>query len=235
MSENPVLAQLLAMKDPRDAERAQRFFKTGPGEYGEGDIFLGITNPRIRAVAKQYKELEESFVLELLHSPYHEARFTALVILTLQYQKRRGQRERIYQLYMESTDYINNWDLVDCSAPQIPGAYLMDHKDERMILYDFAWTPHLWKQRIAILSTFTFIREYDFEDTLKLSEILRDHEHDLIHKAVGWMLREVGNRSMQTEEMFLREHYRQMPRTMLRYAIEKFPEDKRQAYLKGKI
>lgn len=221
------------MADPGDAERAQRFFKTGPGQYGEGDRFLGITNPHMRLISRQYKELDQDNLLSLLQSPWHEERFTALCIYILQFRKYPERREEIYQIYMANTDYINNWDLLDCSAPDIPGAWLKDK--DKAPLYTFARAPHLWKQRIAMLSTFTFIRHRQFEDALSIAGILLHHPHDLIHKAVGWMLREIGNRHLPTELAFLKDHYHTMPRTMLRYAIEKFPEPLRQDYLKGRI
>lgn len=227
----PIQKKLHSLADPADAAHAQRFFKTGPGEYGEGDRFLGIRNPVLRRIAREYRELDRETLIKLLYSPWHEERFAALIIMTLQYQKYPARREEIYRLYMEHPDYINNWDLVDVSAPSIPGHWLLDR--DKSILYEFARTPHLWKQRIAVMTTFNFIRHRQFEDTLALALILRDHPHDLIHKAVGWMLREIGNRHLPSELEYLDRHYRAMPRTMLRYAIEKFPEDLRLAYLRG--
>lgn len=213
-----------------------KFFKTGKGEYAEGDKFIGVTVPNQRIVAKKYyskislKELEE-----LLHSSIHEYRLTALIMLVYKFEKQKSESERkqMFDLYINNTDYINNWDLVDLSAPKIVGAYLFDK--ERTLLYDFAKTNHLWKQRIAIISTYYFIKRNEFEDTLRISEILLNHKHDLIHKAVGWMLREVGKMNLQVEIEFLNKNYKQMPRTMLRYAIEKFDEDLRQKYLKGNV
>ncbi len=213
-----------------------KFFKTEKGEYAEGDKFIGVTVPNQRTVAKKYyskislKELEE-----LLHSPIHEYRLTALIMLVYKFEKQKSESERkqMFDLYINNTDYINNWDLVDLTAPKIVGAFLFDK--DRALLYDFAKSNHLWKQRIATISTYYFIKRSQFEDTLRISEILLDHKHDLIHKAVGWMLREVGKENLEIEIEFLNKNYKQMPRTMLRYAIEKFDEDLRQKYLKGNV
>ncbi|MDO8508005.1 MAG: DNA alkylation repair protein [bacterium] len=208
----------------------QRFFKTGKGEYGEGDIFLGIVVPNIRKVARKYKELDVADISKLVSSQVHEERFCALVIMTLRYPK---DKDTFYNLYLQNLKYINNWDLVDVTCPRIVGDYLLDKP--RYILYKFAKSQNLWQKRIAIISTFMFIRNDDFDDTLNLSEILLHDKHDLIHKAVGWSLREVGNRAKVVEVDFLKRHYKTMPRTALRYAIEKFPEDERKKYLKGDI
>ena len=216
--------------DPERAVNFRRFFKTGKGEYGEGDQFIGITVPEIRKVAKKHKDLEIDELTELLKSPIHEERMTALIIMAMKYPK---DEENIYNLYIKNTKYINNWDLVDVTCPRIVGAHLLDKP--RDILYDFASSNDIWEKRIAIISTAMFIRNNDFSDTLNISEILLNDTHDLIHKSVGWMLREVGNRDMGVEEGFLKKHYKEMPRTMLRYAIEKFAEEKRQRYLKGNI
>lgn len=221
------------LKRKSDADRSQnlsRFFKTGKGEYGEGDKFLGITVPEIRKITKKYKELDIEDILKLLESSYHEERMTALIIMTLRYPK---EKDTFYNLYINNTKYINNWDLIDTTCPRIIGDYLLDKP--RDILYEFANSNDLWKKRIAIISTLTFIRNNEYEDTMKISEILLNDSHDLMHKAVGWMLREVGNRSKSTEVKFLNKYYKIMPRTMLRYAIEKFPEVERKKYLKGLI
>jgi 3-methyladenine DNA glycosylase AlkD len=213
-----------------------KFFKTGKGEYAEGDKFIGVTVPNQRVVAKKYySKISLNEIVELLHSPIHEYRLTALIMLVYKFEKQKSESERkhIFDIYINNTDYINNWDLVDLSAPKIVGAYLFDK--DRTLLYDFAKTNHLWKQRIAIISTYYFIKRNEFEDTLRISEILLNHKHDLIHKAVGWMLREVGKMNLQVEIEFLNKNYKQMPRTMLRYAIEKFDEDLRQKYLKGNV
>ena len=211
------------------------FFKTGKGQYGEGDIFLGIIVPEQRKLTKKYPDLTLEEIQTLLQSNIHEYRLTALFILIQQYkQADQPAKQLIFNFYLHNTKYINNWDLVDLSAPNIIGNYLLG-KDHNL-LYTLANSSHLWKKRISIVATFTFIRNNQFEDTIKISKILLNDHHDLIHKAVGWMLREVGKRiSRGKEEEFLKKHYKTMPRTMLRYAIEKFPEDKRKAYLKGTI
>lgn len=212
----------------------QRFFKTGKGEYGEGDIFIGVSVPTQRKIAKKYKNVSLTEVEELLNSSIHEHRLTALFILVLKFEKGDNKvREDIYTLYMNNYENVNNWDLVDSSAHKISGAYLEDKK--RDILYEWAKSEHLWKQRISMMSTYWFIKRGDYMDTLEIAKILLNHKHDLIHKIVGWMLREVGNRDFDTELIFLTEYYEKMPRTMLRYAIEKLPENTRQAFLKGKI
>ncbi|MFC1598057.1 DNA alkylation repair protein [Patescibacteria group bacterium] len=222
--------EMKALGDSERAKNALWFFKTGKGEYGEGDKFLGITVPLQRKVAKKYRDLPLVEVEKLLQSPIHEHRLTALFILVDQFNKAdEAGKARIYKLYLKNTKYINNWDLVDSSAHFIVGGYLLDRP--RDVLYKMARSRDLWKKRIAVLATFMFIREDDFKDALRISEILLQDEHDLIHKAVGWMLREVGNRDQATEEKFLKKHHKKMPRTMLRYAIEKFDEKKRQAYL----
>ncbi len=222
--------ELQELSDTERARKLSRFFKTGKGEYGEGDLFLGITVPKIRKVAKEHKEINVDGLVSLLSSPYHEERMTALIIMTLRYPR---DKDTFYRLYIDNTEYINNWDLVDVTCPRIVGDYLLDKP--RGLLYEFADSSDLWKKRIAIISTLTFIRSNQYADTLRLSEILLDDTHDLIHKAVGWMLREVGNRSKKTEAGFLKKHYQAMPRTMLRYAIEKFPEAERKNYLNGEI
>jgi len=221
-------------KNPTQAINLQRFFKTGKGEYGEGDIFYGIKVPVQRTIAKQFKDLSLDAVKSLILSKVHEERLIAAFILVDQFNRGDEKKKKnILNFYLKNRKGINNWDLVDLSAPKIIGAYLIDK--EKDLLYKFARSKDLWEKRIAIISTQTFIRKYSFEDTLKISKILLNDKHDLIHKAVGWMLREVGNRDLQTEEEFLKKHYKLMPRTMLRYAIEKFPELKRKAYLKGII
>ncbi len=216
------------------AKILQRFFKTGPGEYGEGDIFLGIKVPDSRTIVKKYSDIDFKEVEKLLHSKIHEERSVALGILIQKFQKGdEKQKEKVFKLYLKNTKNVNNWDLVDSSADKIVGEYLMDKP--KNILYKLAKSKNLWERRIAIMSTFQFIKKNKFKETLKISEMLLSDSHDLIHKAVGWMLREAGKRSLATEERFLKKHYQKMPRTMLRYAIERFPERKRQAYLKGKI
>ena len=231
---NTLRSALKALADPTIAAHSQRFFKTAPGQYGAGDRFLGLRMPVLRAQAKRFQGLPLTAIRQLLDSPLHEERLCALLLLVRQFEAGDAPtRTAIYRLYLEKSDRINNWDLVDCSAPQIVGAYLSERK--RSPLYRLAVSPSLWQRRIAIMSTFHFIRQGDFDDTLALSDLLLDDPHDLIHKAVGWMLREVGNRDGAREREFLKPRYRHMPRTLLRYAIEKFPERERQRYLKSRI
>lgn len=225
------------LSDDNHADSSRWFFKTGPGEYGEGDEFIGVKVPDQRKVARQFKDLNSSEVQKLLNSPIHEHRLTGLFIMISQYERAEDEsiKDAIYNMYLENVakGNVNNWDLVDSSAHKIAGAYLQDKDRER--LYVLADSGNLWEQRVAIIATAWFIKNNQFGDTLLISEKLIDHEHDLIQKAVGWMLREVGNRDFVTEDDFLRKHYETMPRTMLRYAIEKFPENTRQQYLKGEI
>ncbi len=219
------------LANKKQAEILSGFFKTGKGQYGEGDIFLGIKVPIQRIVAKKYEHLSLAELSELLNDKIHEHRLTALLILIKQYEKAdsRGKKE-IAQFYLQNTKNINNWDLVDLSCSHILGDYLIDKP--RKILYKLAKSKNLWEKRISIISTLVFIRNKDFADALKISEILSRDKHDLIHKAVGWMLREIGKRDAEILENFLRKHCKTMPRTMLRYAIEKFNEKKRKFYLK---
>jgi 3-methyladenine DNA glycosylase AlkD len=222
--------EMSQLSDPDRAKNLSWFFKTGKGQYGEGDIFLGIIVPEQRKVAKKYVNLSLDDLQELLSSKVHEHRFTALVILISKYRKaEKSGKKEIFNFYLKNTENVNNWDLVDLSAPRIVGNYLLD--SERSILYKLAKSDSLWERRISILSTFAFIGKKDFEDALNISELLLDDEHDLIHKAVGWALREIGKRDQNVEERFLAKHYLHMPRTMLRYAIEKFDEKKRKGYL----
>jgi len=226
--------ELQELADEKQAEILQRFFKTGKGEYGEGDIFLGIKVPIQRNVAKKYFGLSLPKIQELLKSNIHEHRLTGLIILSNKYKEaKEDERANIFNFYLKNTKNINNWDLVDVTAPNIVGDFLFDKK--KNILYDLARSNSLWERRIAIVSTFNFIRQQEFEDTLALSEILLDDKHDLMHKAVGWMLREIGKKDEAVLEAFLKQHYKVMPRTMLRYAIEKFEEEKRKKYLLGYI
>lgn len=220
-----------AYASPEKAKVLQRFFKTGPGQYGEGDIFLGIKVPVQRKVAKKYKDLPLPDVQQLLDSKIHEHRLVGLLILVYKYEK--SKNKEIVDFYLSNTRNINNWDLVDLTAYKILGDYLLDK--DRSILYDLAKSSDLWEKRISMISTAAFIRENDFNDTLKIAELLLNDKHDLIHKAVGWMLREVGKRNQEVEEKFLKKHYKNMPRTMLRYAIERFEEKKRKAYLRSEI
>ena len=228
--------ELLSYKNPSKAKILQGFFKTGEGGYAEGDTFYGITVPQTRAIAKKYFELELKELDELIKSKIHEERLCALLILVERYKKKSAveeERRKIKNFYLSNTKYINNWDLVDLSAHQIIGEWYFTHPLEREKLIELANSRHLWEKRIAIVSTYYFIREKRFDETLKISKILLKDTHDLIHKATGWMLREVGKRDFEAEEKFLQANYKKMTRTMLRYAIEKFHEKKRLAYLKG--
>lgn len=234
MSVEGIREKLQAMADPRQAANLQRYFKTGPGEYGEGDRFLGLWVPQVRKLAKEFSAISLKDIQQLLRSAIHEERLLALLLMVQRFQRcGENEREKLYRLYLASTRYINNWDLVDVSAGQIVGGWLFDKS--RKPLYQLARSDSLWERRIAIMATSHFIKRGEFAESLQLSERLLQDEHDLIHKAVGWMLREVGKCDREIEEAFLREHYRQMPRTMLRYAIERFPETIRQDYLKGRM
>jgi 3-methyladenine DNA glycosylase AlkD len=228
-----IIAMLKRLGDPEIAAHSRRFFKTGRGEYGEGDVFLGIRVPVIRRCARDYRGLDLAVSLELLESPFHEARLLALIMMVEMFRKatNEGLREEICRAYLEKSPRINNWDLVDCSAEHIIGAYLFPR--ERGVLYNLARSENLWERRIAMMATFHFIRREDFGDTLAIAEMLLSDREDLIHKAVGWMLREVGKRDIHMERGFLDRHGQEMPRTMLRYAIERFPEEERQLYLRG--
>lgn len=223
-------------RDPAKAKNLQRFFKTGRGEYGEGDIFIGISVPVQRKIAKEFKDISLKDVEELLDSRIHEKRLIALLILIKKYERaikdgKEEEKKNIYDTYLKEAcnNKINNWDLIDLSAPRIVGNYLLDKN--RKILYQLATSMNLWEKRIAIISTAAFIKNKDFNDTIKISEILLRDKHDLIHKAVGWMLREVGKRDAETLRNFLKKHSNKMPRTMLRYSIEKFSDDERKKWL----
>ena len=234
MTAEIISTKLRKLADKDKAKLLQRFFKTGPGEYGEGDIFLGINVPAIRKLSKKHEGLPLEEAVRLLKSPFHEERLLALLLLVRLFSKGdEALKKKIFDLYLNHTKYINNWDLVDLTAPNIVGTYLLDKSREP--LYSLVASNNLWKRRISILATLAFIRQDDFGDTLGISKTLLSDDRDLIHKAVGWMLREVGKRSMTAEERFLREHCRKMPRTTLRYAIERFPEAKRKKYLNGTI
>jgi 3-methyladenine DNA glycosylase AlkD len=229
-----IISKLKSLADPQIANQSQRYFKTAPGEYAEGDIFLGIRAPKLRQLAKEYKTIKITQAEELLQSEFHEQRTLALLILCLIFTKaEETDRKKIYNLYLNNTKLINNWDLVDCSAEHIVGKFLFSK--DKSPLYKLSSSKDLWERRISIISTFYFIKNKEFADTLKIAEGLLKDKEDLIHKAVGWMLREVGKRDLEVEKNFLAQYYKNMPRTMLRYAIEKFPEDIRQQYLKGTI
>ncbi|MEJ2066560.1 MAG: DNA alkylation repair protein [Deltaproteobacteria bacterium] len=234
MSVQEIRARLRKLGDKERAKNSQWFFKTGPGEYGEGDRFLGIKVPELRKLAKEYQATPLAETTQLLRSPIHEERLLALLLLVRAFAKGDERfKEKIYHLYLDNTQCINNWDLVDLSAVYIVGAFLMEKSKKP--LYALAKSNNLWERRIAIIATFYFIKEGEFTEAMKIARMLLFDKEDLIHKAVGWMLREVGKRHLATEERFLKEHNKKMPRTMLRYAIERFPEQKRKRYLKGKI
>ena len=229
-----IRSNLHKLANGQDAAQLQRYFKTGPGEYGEGDLFIGVRVPAIRKLARQYRDTSVGIAQKLLISKIHEERLLALVLFIDHYNKADDAgKKTIYTYYLGHTHHINNWDLVDISAEKIVGAYLYERN--RQPLKKLVKSSDLWERRIAIMSTLYFIRNNDFTDTLFLAEKLLKDKEDLIHKAVGWMLREVGNRDQKIEENFLKQHYQTMPRTMLRYAIEKFPEALRQQYLQSKI
>ena len=219
---------------PEIAKIMMRFFKTGEGQYGFGDKFIGIKVPLQREISKKF-ELSLNEIQKLLESPIHEHRLVALFILIRNYNKLRDEKSKkiIFDFYLKNTKYINNWDLIDLSAERIMGEYLLEKTaKEKEIIYKFAKSDSIWERRIAMLTTFQFIKEGKYEDSLKIAEILLNDKHDLIHKAVGWMLREIGKRDLKVEEEFLKKHYRKMPRTMLRYAIEKFNPKKREFYMR---
>lgn len=220
---------------PKRAAVLSRYFKTGPGEYGEGDVFIGLTASQVRAVVRAYRDAPLAVVMTLLKSPVHEERLCALLLLVHHFQ--RGDvktRRTIYRFYLANTKYINNWDLVDLSAPNIVGEYLRQTKDSGKILMTLARSKNIWQRRIAVLATFAFIKVGRHVPSFNIARMLLRDEHDLIHKAVGWMLREVGKRiGQETEEEFLQRYYKTMPRTMLRYAMEQFPRKLYRAYLQG--
>lgn len=232
MTSKNITEYLLSLADKDIAKHSQTFFKTAKGEYGYGDIFLGIRVPIIRKAVKKFKDAPLNVIEKLLSSKYHEIRLFALLCLVLHFSD-TSKQEKIYHIYLNNTKFINNWDLIDSSAHYIVGNYLQNR--DKAKLYKLSTSTSLWERRIAIISTFYFIKQNNFYDTLKIAKQLLDDKEDLIHKAVGWMLREIGKRSMDVEVEFLNKHYKTMPRTMLRYAIEKFEESTRQKYLKGEI
>jgi 3-methyladenine DNA glycosylase AlkD len=236
----------LDLKNNSEKQKAliyQKFFKTGKDEYGEGDVFLGINVPKQKTIAKKYYNINLEEIQKLLNSKIHEERFTALIILIKKYENAKKQnnekeQKNIFNFYLNNTKNINNWDLVDVSAPKIVGDYLLYNKKERKILNELSNSKKgkgfedLWKKRVAILATFAFIKNNEFKDTIKLAEKYLKEEHDLLHKATGWMLRELGKKDEKALKKFLDENYNKMPRTILRYAIEKFDEKERKYYLK---
>ena len=226
--------EMRKLANKKIAEHSQRFFKTGKGQYGEGDIFLGIRVPVLRKIAKKFRRISLAEVSKLLESKFHEERLLSILMLVNLFKSGdEDDQELIYELYLDKTKFINNWDIVDISAGNIVGEFLFEK--DKAPLYRLVFSENLWERRIAIVATFYFIRNDEFDDTLKIAEILFTDKEDLIHKAVGWMLREVGKRVIEIEEEFLEEHYLKMPRTMLRYAIERFPETRRKMYLKGQV
>jgi 3-methyladenine DNA glycosylase AlkD len=234
MSHHDIIRHLRGIADPAVARVNQTFFKTAAGEYGHGDVFLGIRIPTLRGLVKQWKAVEMPHIIALLHSELHEARMLALLLMVDRFSGGdQRQRASIYEAYLSNTAYINNWDLVDCSAYQIVGPWLFDQ--DRAPLYALAQSPSLWERRIAIVSTLHLIRHHQLQDTFALATALLQDPEDLIHKATGWMLREAGKRDLSALEGYLQQHYPQMPRTMLRYAIEKLTPARRQAYLKGTL
>jgi 3-methyladenine DNA glycosylase AlkD len=231
-----IIDELRGLGSPEKAQQLSRFFKTGAGEYGEGDRFLGITMPVQREVVRRHaQEVSLHDIEQLVTHELHECRMVGLLLLIARYEKSRDEQQRdgYARWYVEHVQYVNSWDLVDVTCPRILGPWLADR--DRTVLYELARADHLWSNRIAMITTLYFIKREDFTDTLRLADLLIDHRHDLMHKAVGWMLREVGKRDAACEKAFLKERYARMPRTMLRYAIERFPEEERKRYLHGNI
>ena len=219
------------LSSKKRAKQNQRFFKTGDGQYGYGDVFIGLTVPQCRQLALKYKDLPFEDIGKLLRSEIHEERLIALLILIYQFEHEELLERRIYEFYLKNTKFINNWDLVDLSSDKIVGGYLIDKP--KNILYELAKSSSLWERRIAMVATYNFIKKGMVNESLKIAEILVKDENDLIQKAVGWMLREVGKKNLKKEQRFLEKYHRKMGRTALRYAIEKFPERERKAYLNG--
>lgn len=234
--ENTIVEKILSQRNPEKAKLLSRYFKTGKGQYGEGDVFLGLTNPEIRTIPSEYAKVTSFDDIEkLLQSEFHEVRLCGLLILVEKYHKsNESGKKEVFDFYLSNTKGINNWDLVDVTCPKIVGDYLLNHQEEREILYTLAKSKNLWKRRISIISTFAFIRSNQLEDSIKLSKILLNDKEDLMHKAVGWTLREIYKRDKKLAIKFLDENLAQMPRVMLRYAIEKMPEEERLGYLKAK-
>jgi 3-methyladenine DNA glycosylase AlkD len=231
---NELRTKIKILSNPEISKTMRWFFKTGKGDYGEGDVFIGLNVPAQRKLSREFKDLSKGDLKVLLNSRLHEERLISLFILVDKYERvEEKEKEKIFSFYLKNRKGINNWDLVDLSAPKIIGKHLLNK--DKSLLFKFAMSKNLWERRIAILSTYEFIRNNNFDATLKIAGLLLRDEHDLIHKAVGWMLREIGKRDLQTEEKFLKANYKKMPRSMLRYAIEKFPETKRKKYLQGKI
>lgn len=234
MRANDIIGQLKGVASEEKRKVQLRFFKTGVGEYGYGDEFLGVMVPQVRAIVKEaWKDITLEEIETLLHSPYHEARLTALLLLVKIYEAKEASndiKEKVFEIYTSNADYINNWDLVDLSAPNIVGKYLFNK--DYSLLYEFAQSNHLWKQRIAVVATLTFIRKGEFSHTYSLAKLFMDTKQDLMQKSVGWMLREAGKRDVTRLRNFLNEYKNVMPRTMLRYAIEKFSEEEHRGFMK---
>ncbi|MDR1729880.1 MAG: DNA alkylation repair protein [Prevotellaceae bacterium] len=235
MNAEKIKEELFSIAQSGKKEILSRFFKTGKGEYGEGDLFIGVTVPQQRQLVKRHKQIPLEEIEKLLCDNHHECRLTGLFFLAELFGKTKNEQEKefFYRFYLKNLKAVNSWDLVDLTAPQIVGAHLLNKDRER--LYELAASSNFWEQRIAIVSTYSFIKKGEFSDTFRISDMLLTHPHDLIQKAVGWMLREVGKRNYEAEREFLTERYKKMPRTMLRYAIEKFEEKERLAFLKGEI
>jgi 3-methyladenine DNA glycosylase AlkD len=232
MNASFILQELLSVADPERAAFLQRFFKTGKGQYAEGDVLLGIAVPLTRDIVKRSPALPLAEIRQLIRSEYHEARLAGFLFLVKQFEKAtEAERKKIFDFYLQNARRANNWDLVDVTCRDVIGLYLLD-KTDRMALYRLAGSDCLWEQRIAIVSTWTFIKHHQFDDTLALAEKLLHHPHDLLHKAVGWMLREVGKKDKDTLRDFLDAHHTTMPRTMLRYAIEHFTSEERAYFMK---
>lgn len=227
---NDLVTDLHALASPEKARVLMRFFKTGKGQYGEGDVFAGVMVPECRKIARRYSHIPLEELEQHLKSHIHEERLIAFLILVEQY-KRSSEKEKIIQFYLHNLQRANNWDLVDLTAPKLLGNYLLERNAS--LLSKLAQSDNLWERRVAIISTLAFIRESKFEHTLKLVELLMHDKHDLIHKACGWALREIGKKNEKCLETFLKMHYKNMPRTMLRYAIEKFDKERRKKYLEG--
>jgi len=234
---NSLISELEKNSSKEKAELYQRYFKTGKGEYGEGDVFIGLTMPQQREIAKKYLNLSLNKIQELLKNGIHECRMTGLIILTEKYRKAKTpeDKENIFGFYLKNTKHINNWDLVDVTCQRIVGNFLLEFPKDKKILYKLAKSKNLWERRIAIVSAGKFIAEEEFDDVLAIAESLLNDEHDLMHKAVGWMLREVGKKDADVLRNFLKGNYERIPRTTLRYAIEKFSDDERKKWLKGRV
>lgn len=225
--------ELKKLSDKKRAAAMQRFFKTAEGEYGFGDVFIGLSVPDSRKLAIKYKDMPFEDLYKLLRSEIHEERLIALLIMVHNFEREEMLQRRIYEFYIKNMKFVNNWDLVDLSSDKIVGGYLIDKPKD--ILYKLVKSTNLWERRIAMISTYNFIKNNMFDDALSIAEKLIDDQNDLIQKAVGWMLREVGKRNLELEVDFLNKHYKNMGRTALRYSIEKFPEKTRKTYMLGSV